>query len=145
MSERAKPKSRAAYRHFLAIPTRWADNDVYGHVNNVVYYAFFDTAVNRFLMDHAGLEPTRSPVIGLVVETRCNYFAPIAFPETVEVGIAAAHIGRSSIRYDIGVFAEGSDETAAHGHFVHVYVETATRRPTDLPAPMRAAAERISL
>jgi acyl-CoA thioester hydrolase len=144
VSERPKPKSRSQYRHFLAIPTRWADNDVYGHVNNVVYYAFFDTAVNRFLMDHAGLDPMHSPVIGLVVETRCNYFAPIAFPETVEVGIAVGQVGRSSIRYEIGVFAEESDETAAHGHFVHVYVEAATRRPTELPAQMRAAAERIA-
>jgi acyl-CoA thioester hydrolase len=144
MSERAKPRPRAHFRHFAAIPTRWADNDVYGHVNNVVYYAFFDTAVNRFLMEHAGLDPTRSPVIGLVVETRCAFFAPIAFPETVEVGIAVAHVGRSSIRYEIGVFAEGSAESAAHGHFVHVYVDAETRRPVELPAQMRAAAERIA-
>jgi acyl-CoA thioester hydrolase len=145
MSERAKPRPRAHFRHFAAIPTRWADNDVYGHVNNVVYYAFFDTAVNRFLMEHAGLDPTCSPVIGLVVETRCAFFAPIAFPETVEVGIAVAHIGRSSIRYEIGVFAEGSAESAAHGHFVHVYVDAETRRPVELPAQMRAAAERIAV
>jgi acyl-CoA thioester hydrolase len=144
MTKRPEPRPRADFRHFTAMATRWGDNDMYGHVNNVQFYAFFDTAVNRYLIEHAALEPMTSPVIGLVVESGCAFFAPLAYPETVEAGIVAARIGESSVRYEIGIFGEGTETAAAQGHFVHVYVDAKSRRPVPLPAPMRAALERIA-
>jgi acyl-CoA thioester hydrolase len=143
-SERTAPHRRADYRHFLDIPTRWADNDAYGHVNNVVYYAWFDTVVNEYLIRAGVLDIAASEVIGLVVETQCRYFAELAFPQTVSAGLRVAHLGRSSVRYEIGVFGPGADTAAAQGHFVHVYVDRATRRPAPMTAPLRAALERIS-
>jgi acyl-CoA thioester hydrolase len=140
---RRPPSIRAEYPHFQALETRWMDNDAYGHVNNVVYYAFFDTAVNRFLIDRGVLRIDASPVIGLVVETGCRYFAPIAFPDSVEVGVRVAHLGTSSVRYELAVFRPGEDAASAEGHFVHVYVDRATRTPTPLPAELRAALEGI--
>jgi acyl-CoA thioester hydrolase len=110
------------------------DNDVYGHVNNVVYYSFFDTAVNRFLIQAGVLDIHQGPVIGLVVETQCHYFAPLQFPQSIEAGLRVAHVGRSSVRYEVGLFAAGEPLTAAAGHFVHVYVDRASRRPAPLPA-----------
>ena len=136
---RRPPAARGEFAHFLAMPTRWMDNDAYGHVNNVVYYSFFDTAVNRFLIDRGVLRIGSSPVIGLVVETGCRYHRPLAYPETVEVGVRVAHIGTSSVRYELGVFRQGDDAAAAEGHFVHVYVDREHRTPTPLPAEMRAA------
>ena len=127
----------------LVIPTRWKDNDVYGHVNNVVYYSFFDTAVNRTLIEAGALDIHDGPVIGLVIETQCTYFAPLAFPQTVEAGLRVAHIGRSSVRYEVGLFAQGQEQPAAQGHFVHVYVDRATRRPTDLPAVLLHALQEL--
>lgn len=136
---RPSPRPRRAYHHFSAIQTRWGDNDAYGHVNNVVFYAWFDTAVNRYLIDAGVLDVQNGPVIGLVVETHCNYFAPLAFPEPVEVGLRVAALGGSSVRYEIGLFAASAAETAACGHFVHVYVDRVERRPTALPAALAAA------
>jgi acyl-CoA thioester hydrolase len=124
---------RDAYRHFSSIPTRWMDNDAYGHINNVVYYSYFDTVVNRYLIEAGVLDVERSPVIGLVVETHCNYFASLAFPQTVDAGLRVAHLGASSVRYEIGLFGAGAPLAAACGHFVHVYVDRATRRPAPLP------------
>lgn len=141
MSERARPEPRSAYRLFRPIGTRWMDNDVYGHVNNVVYYSYFDTAVNGYLIEAGALDIHRGETIGLVIETRCNYFAPLEFPQTVEAGLRVAHVGSSSVRYEIGLFAAGAPETAAAGHFVHVYVDRASRRPAPLPAALRAALE----
>lgn len=115
------------------------DNDVYGHVNNVVYYSYFDTAVNGYLIQAGALDIQRSPVIGLVVETSCRYRAPISFPETITSGLRVARIGRSSVRYEIGLFKEQEDEAAAEGHFIHVYVDRATSRPCPLPEELRAA------
>lgn len=138
---RPQPRPRAEFRRFRDVPTRWMDNDVYGHVNNVVYYSYFDTAVNAYLVEAGALDIERSEVIGLVVETQCRYFAPLAFPQTVEAGIRVASLGRSSVRYEIGLFAQGAGESAAHGHFVHVYVDRATRRPVALPDALRAALE----
>jgi acyl-CoA thioester hydrolase len=109
------------------------DNDVYGHVNNVVYYSYFDTAVNRFLIEAGVLDIHRGTVIGLVVETQCNYFSPLQFPQALEAGLRVAHLGRSSVRYEVGLFEQGAAVTAAAGHFVHVYVDRETRRPTPLP------------
>ena len=137
---RPEPHRRADYPHLREIPTRWMDNDVYGHVNNVVYYSFFDTAVNGWLIERGALEIAASAVVGLVVETGCHYFAPIAFPQAVSAGIRVAHVGRSSVRYEIALFAPGADTAAAQGHFVHVYVDRATRRPVrELPAALAKA------
>jgi len=135
---RRGPEPRAAYAAWRPISTRWMDNDVYGHVNNVVYYSFFDTAVNGLLMDAGVLDIRQGGVIGLVVETQCNYFAPIAFPQPVAAGVRVAQLGRSSVRYEIGLYAGDAPESAAAGHFVHVYVDRATRRPVPLPEPLRA-------
>jgi acyl-CoA thioester hydrolase len=137
------PETRDRYRRFLTIPTRWIDNDVYGHVNNVVYYAYFDTVVNEYLISSGSLDIERSRVIGLVVETRCRFFRPIAFPDTVHAGLRVARLGNSSVRYEIGLFRNGEDAAAAQGHFVHVYVDRETRRPAGLPATMRRALEKI--
>jgi len=140
---RRGPEPRDAYAVFSAISTRWMDNDVYGHVNNVVYYSFFDTAVNGLLVAAGALDFHAGAVIGLVVETQCSYFAPIAFPQAVTAGVRVARIGSSSVRYEVGLFAEGEALSAAGGHFVHVYVDRATRRPAPLPAPLLLALESL--
>ncbi|MHA6288027.1 acyl-CoA thioesterase [Maricaulis sp. CAU 1757] len=140
---RPEPRPRSAYRHWTRLPTRWADNDVYGHVNNAAYYGFFDTAVNSVLIDRAGLDIHAGAVIGLVVETGCRYFAPLAYPQTLEAGLAVSRLGRSSVSYQIGLFAEGETAAAAEGHFVHVYVDRETRRPVELPAAFRTALEAL--
>jgi acyl-CoA thioester hydrolase len=134
----ARP-ARDAFRHFQRIPTRWMDNDAYAHVNNVVYYAWFDTVVNEHLIREGGLDIAHSPAIGLVVETHCRFFAPLAFPDAVDAGMAVTRLGRSSVAYAIGLFREGDDAAAAAGRFVHVWVDRATRRPVDIPARIRAA------
>jgi acyl-CoA thioester hydrolase len=132
--------TRDDYRRFLALPTRWLDNDVYGHVNNVTYYSFFDTAVADFLIGSGVLEIATSPVIGLVVETQCRYFAPITYPDLVTVGLRCGRAGNTSVRYEIGIFRNDEHQASAEGHFVHVYVDRATQRtPTPLPARLRAA------
>jgi len=133
------PKSRGDFRHFQMITTRWMDNDVYAHVNNVVYYSYFDTVVNQYLMEQGVLDILASPVVGLVVETQCNYFRPISFPDTVHAGLKVERIGGSSVRYGIGLFRNDETTAAAQGHFVHVYVERETNRPTPLPEALRAA------
>ena len=133
--------ARSGYRHFLPIGTRWMDNDVYGHVNNVVYYSYFDTVVNEYLIRAGALDIEHGATIGIVVETQCNYFAPLVFPERVEAGLRVARLGSSSVRYEVGLFREGEDAPAAQGHFVHVYVDRATRRPVALPGELRAALE----
>ena len=135
-AERPSPPSRSHYALLRPITTRWTDNDIYGHINNVVYYSFFDTAVNGYLIDAGALDIHTGDVIGLVVETQCHYFAPLAFPQVVEAGLRVAHIGRSSVRYEIGLFAAGDESTAAAGCFVHVYVDRRTRRPAMLPAAL---------
>jgi acyl-CoA thioester hydrolase len=135
---RRGPEPRSAYAAFRPITTRWMDNDVYGHVNNVVYYSFFDTAVNGLLVDAGVLDIHGGDVIGLVVETQCNYFAPIAFPQAVCAGVRVAQLGRSSVRYEIGLFAGDASDSAAAGHFIHVYVDRTTRRPVPLPEPLKA-------
>ena len=140
-----KPQAqpRSAYRVFRSLTTRWMDNDAYGHVNNVVYYSWFDTAVNAYLIEQGVLDIAHGETIGLVVETQCRYFAPLAFPQTVEAGIRVARLGASSVRYEIGLFAQGAPLTAASGHFIHVYVDKATRRPTPLPLNLKTVLERL--
>jgi len=138
------PVPRSAYRVWRPITTRWMDNDVYGHVNNVVYYSWFDTAVNAHLIEQGVLDIHQGDSIGLVVETQCNYFAPLAFPQTIEAGIRVAHRGSSSVRYEVGLFAQGEPVTAARGHFVHVYVNKATRRPQTLSTAFIQVLETLS-
>ncbi len=137
MSQGLEARRRDAYRHWNRLPTRWADNDAYGHVNNVAYYGWFDTVVNRWLIDHGLLDLGGGPIIGLVVETGCRYFAPLAFPQTIELGLRVSKLGSSSVRYDLGVFAENGFEAAAEGFFVHVYVDRGSRRPVQLPEAWR--------
>lgn len=129
---------RASYRHFTTVTTRWSDNDAYGHVNNTVYYQWFDSAVNALLISKGLLDIDHGDPIGLVVETRCAYFAPLSFPGDVEVGVAVERLGTSSVTYRIGIFATGASEPAAQGHFTHVYVGRQSRRPVPLPDDWRA-------
>lgn len=138
-----QPEARSHYKAFREIGTRWMDNDAYGHVNNVVYYSWFDTVVNAHLIEQGALDIHTSPVIGLVIETQCNYFASLAFPQTVEAGLRVAHMGKSSVRYEVGLFAQGATETAAKGHFIHVYVDRETRRPAPLPDKLRSVLEAL--
>ncbi|MDM0013823.1 thioesterase family protein [Variovorax sp. J22P168] len=140
---RPTPQSRGGYRVFRSIPTRWSDNDMYGHVNNVVYYAWFDTAVNSLLIERGALDIHAGDTIGFVVETQCHYFAPLAFPQTIEAGIRVAHAGSSSVRYEIALFAQGAETAAAQGHFIHVYVDRETQRPVKLPAALKAVVEEL--
>ena len=140
---RPAPWPRSAYRRFVPMSTRWLDNDTYGHLNNVVYYSLFDSAVNGVLIEAGALDLARSESIGLVVETHCNYFEPLAFPQPLEAGVAVARVGASSIRYEVGVFAAGAPSTAARGHFVHVWVDRATRRPVPLPERLLAVAKEL--
>lgn len=139
------PPLRSDYAHLSTITTRWMDNDIYGHVNNVTYYSYFDTAVNRYLIEAGVLDIHGGEVIGLVIETHCNYFAPLAFPKNVEAAIRVAHIGRSSVRYEIGLFEVGQEGAAACGHFVHVYVDRQTRRPTPLPEAFVKALQQLQV
>ena len=140
---RVEPESRQRYAHFVSITTRWMDNDVYRHINNVHYYSFFDTAVNEYMMRRGVLDLGECPVIGLVVETGCQYFSPIAFPDTVHCGLRVAHLGTSSVRFEIGIFRNDDARAAAQGHFVHVTCDRATHRPVPMPAGMRAALEEL--
>ncbi len=142
--ERPMPATREMFHHFSPIQTRWSDNDSYGHVNNVVYYAYFDTAVNNYLIARGALDIESGAVIGLVVETGCHYFAAAAFPDALQAGMRVVHLGNSSVRYEIAIFREGADLALAQGHFVHVYVDRVTRRPTALPATLRAAVMALS-
>ena len=136
---RPTPNRRADYPHAQPITTRWMDNDAYGHINNVVYYSFFDTVVNMWLIEHGALDFEKGPVVGYAVETGCNYFSPLAYPQKVTAGLRVAHIGRSSVRYEIAIFAEGVEIAAAQGHFIHVYVDRQTLRPVELPGTLRNA------
>jgi acyl-CoA thioester hydrolase len=136
---RPSPEPRSAYRYLRIIPTRWMDNDVYGHVNNVTYYSYFDTVVNGYLIERGALDIARSAVIGLVVETHCNYFSPIAFPDAITAGLRVAHRGTSSVRYEIGIFRGDDDTASAQGHFVHVYVDRASGKPVPPPEALQRA------
>ncbi|MGW4209213.1 acyl-CoA thioesterase [Lentzea sp. NPDC004789] len=131
---------RDDYRHWQRIPTRWADNDVYGHVNNVVHYAFMDTVINTWLIA-AGLDIHGGIEIGLCVESHCNYRASVAFPDALDAGLRVGHLGRSSVRYEVGFFLEGREDVVAEGHFVHVFVDRTTRKPVEIPAHLRTAME----
>ena len=137
------PGARRGYRSFRSIQTRWHDNDAYGHVNNVVYYAWFDTVINLWLIEEGGLDIRRGPVIGVCAESHCAYRDGFAFPETVEAGLRVSELGRSSVRYELGLFKEGALEPAAEGWFVHVFVDRESGRPTPLTPRLREALERL--
>ncbi|MCU6435526.1 acyl-CoA thioesterase [Undibacterium sp. Jales W-56] len=130
-------KRRGQFQHFHTIQTRWMDNDAYGHVNNVVYYSWFDTVVNQFLIVNQALDIEKSREIGLVIETQCNYLASVAFPDVICAGVTVSKLGNSSVRYEIGIFKNDEDAAAAQGHFVHVYVDRETRRPVQIPEKIR--------
>jgi acyl-CoA thioester hydrolase len=134
---------RSAYPYQTAITTRWNDNDIYGHINNVAYYAFFDSAANRYLIAEGGLDIATSAVIGVVVESKCNYHAPLAYPESLTAGVRVDKLGNRSVTYGIAIFGHG-ELAAAHGHFVHVFVDRATRKPVEIPPALRIALEKIS-
>ena len=143
-NHRPQALPRSAFKTFKDIATRWMDNDAYGHVNNVVYYQWFDTAVNAYLIENGALDIHHGETIGLVVETQCFYFVPLAFPQTIDAGIRVAKLGTSSVRYEVGLFAQGDDKTAARGHFVHVYVDRKTRRPVPLPSAFKTFLETLT-
>lgn len=140
---KARAPGRSAYRVFRPIATRWSDNDIYGHINNVEYYAFFDTVVNGHLIDHGVLDIQGGGTIGLVVETGCSYFAPLAFPDRLEGGLRVDRIGTSSVQYGVAIFREGTRTAAAAGHFIHVYVDRDTQRPVPLPDALRTELEAL--
>ncbi len=133
----APAETRARYRHFQAIPTRWGDNDAYGHVNNVVYYSYFDTVVNTYLIERGALDIARSPVIGLAIESLCTFKKELTYPETIDAGLRVGRLGTSSVRYEIALFRAGEDDPAATGYFVHVCVDRVTRKPVPVPEAMR--------
>ena len=136
-------RERDTFAHYLEIVTRWSDNDVYGHVNNALYSAFFDTAINSYLISEGGLDVRESATIGLAVETHCRYRRPIAFPDEVEVGLRVGHLGTSSVRYELAIFTARDEHAAAEGYFVHVFVDRATRRPVPIAGRLRSALERL--
>jgi len=142
---RDTPKTRQDFKHFYPITTRWMDNDAYGHVNNVVYYLWFDTVVNQFLISHGTLDIHEGDAIGLVIESHCNYFSPVTFPESVTAGLCVSKLGNSSVRYEVGIFRGDEDQVAAQGHFVHVYVDRLSRKPIPMPAATRALLETITV
>lgn len=143
MPEKLPPEQRRSYRWFLDIPTRWMDNDVYGHVNNVVYYSYFDTIINRFLIDVGGFEFQTAAVIGITPETFCRFHRSFAYPEVVEAGLRVGRLGASSVRYEVGLFGRGDELARADGHFVHVFVDRASQRPSGVPEPLRKALSTI--
>ncbi|HJS33536.1 MAG TPA: thioesterase family protein [Alphaproteobacteria bacterium] len=136
-------ETRGRYRHFLAIPTRWMDNDIYGHVNNVVYYSYFDTVINAYLIETGGLDIHEAAVIGIAVETACRFHRSLAFPDVIDAGLRVGRLGNSSVRYEVGLFRRGEDSAVADGHFIHVFVDRPTQRPVPIPTPIRAALERL--
>jgi acyl-CoA thioester hydrolase len=140
---RHAPPTRQDFRHFVAITTRWMDNDVYGHVNNVVYYSWIDTAVNSTLIERGLLDIAASPVVAVAAESGCHYFAPVSYPDAVTVGLRVASLGRSSVRYQLGIFRNDDEAASAAGSFVHVYVDRASMRPVPMPDNVRAALEEL--
>ena len=142
MSESSRP-SRSDYKVFYPITTRWSDNDVYGHVNNVIYYSYFDTAANRYLIEEGGLDISEGKIVGFVVNSGCQYHAPISYPEAVEAGLRVEKLGNSSVQYGIAIFKPGIEQAVAHGHFVHVFVDREADKSVPIPSPLRAALQRI--
>ena len=138
-------ETRDRYPHFMSVQTRWSDNDIYGHVNNVTYYSYFDTVVNCFLIDEGGLDIQQDSIIGVAVETMCNFMKPISYPEPIDAGLRVGNIGHSIVRFEIGIFRKGDEEAVAAGHFVHVFVDRATNAPVPVPDAIRAVLEPIQV
>lgn len=135
--------SREDYKHYLAIPTRWLDNDVYHHVNNVVYYSYFDTVINKYLIEEGGLDYANDPIVGIAVETHCQFKQSLQFPDIIDAGLRVGHLGNSSVRYEIGLFKQGEDAIAAAGYFVHVFVDRSSQRPVPMPHGIRVALRKL--
>ncbi|CAN5256888.1 thioesterase family protein [soil metagenome] len=144
-ADRPKAETRAAYAVFITLATRWGDNDLYGHVNNAIYYTWFDTVINQYLIEAGALDLVDGKVVGLVVDTQCSYFAPVSYPDRVNIGLKVSKAGTTSVRYSVGVFREREPTAAAQGHFVHVYVDRQTRRPVALPEALRRVIDKLSL
>jgi len=142
-TSRPEPGRRHQYAQFMSVQTRWMDNDVYGHVNNVVYYSYFDTVVNRYLIDPGGLDFHNAPIVGIMAETMCRFYRSFAYPEGIDAGLRVGRLGSSSVRYEVGLFGEGDDLARAEGHLVHVFVERATNKPVPIPSGIRAALEKL--
>lgn len=140
MSKTAPP-TRADYKVFYPITTRWSDNDIYGHVNNVTYYSYFDTAANQYLIEEGGLDISDGSIVGYVVSSGCDYHTPLSYPEPIEAGLRVNKLGSSSVQYGIAIFRQGAETAAAHGHFVHVFVERAANRAVPVPEKLRTALE----
>lgn len=140
---RPQPPQRSDYSVFYRIPTRWSDNDIYGHVNNVVYYSYFDTAANRYLIEEGGLDIGGGSIVGYVVSSGCEYHAPISYPEPIEVGLRVDRLGNSSVQYGLAIFREGGEQAVAHGHFVHVFVDRVADTAVPIPPSLRTALERL--
>ncbi|MFO7552608.1 MAG: thioesterase family protein [Haliea sp.] len=140
----SKRPQRSDYKLFYPISTRWSDNDIYGHINNVVYYSYFDSVANRYLIEEGGLDITDGKIVGYVVQSGCDYHAPASYPEAIEGGLRVDRLGNSSVQYGIAIFRQGEDEALAHGHFVHVFVDRAANKSVPIPAGLRVALERLS-
>jgi len=138
-----RPPSRADYKVFYPISTRWSDNDIYGHVNNVAYYSYFDTAANRYLIEEGGLDIGDGSIVGYVVSSGCEYHAPITYPEPVEAGLRVDRLGNSSVQYGLAIFRQGGDQAVAHGHFVHVFVNRAEDKSVQIPENLRSALKKL--
>ena len=143
MSDKKPRESRAAYKHFLDIPTRWMDNDVYGHVNNVNYYSYFDTVINKYLIDAGGFDLHKAETVGVCAESACRFHEGIAYPEVIAAGLRAGHLGNRAVRYEVGLFREGGGLSAADGHFVHVWVDRASMAPIPIPDTIRSALAKL--
>ena len=139
-----KRRDRAYYLYYLNMPTRWMDNDLYGHVNNVTYYAYFDTVINRYLIDEGGLDIQNSGIIGVVAENMCRFHKAVAYPEKLQVGLRVRSVGNSSVNYEVGIFSENDNLAAATGHFVHVFIERRTKTPTQIPQNIRLALNKLT-
>jgi len=142
---RPQPAERASFHWFYPLDTRWADNDIYGHANNVVYYAWFDTVVNRFLIEEGGMRPGQDNVVGYVVSSGCDYFAPVTYPESLELGLRVVRLGEKSVSWEVGVFLPGESESRATGRFVHAFVDQAAQRPAAVPPAIREAVMKLTV
>lgn len=140
-----KPINRSDYKHFVPITTRWMDNDIFGHVNNVTYYSYFDTAVNQYMIENAGFKIHDAPIVGFVVHSNCNYLSSIAHPEKIEVGIRVNKLGNSSVTYGVSIFKKGENTASAYGDFVHVFVNRAENKPVPIPQSIRDALEKLTI
>lgn len=145
MNNEWRQDGRDQYKYYLQIPTRWIDNDLYAHVNNVNYYAFFDTVIGNYLVEEASFDIAKAPIVAFAVESSCSYFKPLRFPEVIDAGLRVAHLGRSSVRYEIGLFRKKDNDPSAAGYFVHVFVSRTTHDTSEIPPEIRQTLKQITL